>query len=142
MQLFNHYYIDDEIVDLVWQRHLNEIAKLKQKAKEATDCEEARNYEMEAVKMSIWSKMDCIMAVMQVLLSFWTKKRLVFVDRGVGEFEKDGSSLFKEQMMRLASFIEAIDDAAKFKAAKSLAQCGTDEEADSVLEQIELDCEI
>jgi len=46
----------------------------------------------------------------------------------------------KEQLQRLAGFIAEIDDDAKFKAAKRLAQCGTDEEAVSVLDQIKIDC--
>ncbi len=47
----------------------------------------------------------------------------------------------KERLQRLIEFVNAIDDEAKFRAAKSLAQCGTDEEAESVLEQLKLDCE-
>ncbi len=46
----------------------------------------------------------------------------------------------KERLQRLIEFVNAIDDAAKFRAAKRLAQCGTDEEALTVLEQLENDC--
>ena len=47
----------------------------------------------------------------------------------------------RERIQRLADFIEVIDPKAKFDAAKRLAQCGTDEEAQAVLEQIAVDCE-
>lgn len=140
MQLFNHFYIDDDVAEAVWKRHGNEIAKLEEKAAKATNVIESRRWEMEAAKMSIWSKLDVIMADMQVLLSFWTKKRLVFVDEGEGEF--DGSSLFKERFQRLVHFMEEIDEESKFKAAERLVQCGTDEEARDAMEQLKLDCEI
>ncbi len=47
----------------------------------------------------------------------------------------------EERIARLAGFIATIDADAKWHAAKQLAQCGTDEEAQSVLEQIALDCD-
>jgi hypothetical protein len=142
MQLFDHYHIDDDIAEAVWKRHGNEIAKLEQKAKEQTDPKEQVRLEMEAARMSIWSKLDVIMADMQVLLSFWTKKRLVFVDGGEGEFEEDGVSAFKERFQRVVHFMEEIDEESKFEAAKRLVQCGTDEEARDAMEQLKLDCEL
>ena len=142
MQLFDHYHIDDDIAEAVWKRHGNKIAKLEQKAKEATDPMEKFMLEMDVARLSGYSKLDVIMADMQVLLSFWAKKRLVFVNDGEGEFETDGSSLFKERYMRLAHFMEEIDEEAKFEAAQRLVQCGTEEEARDAMEQLKLDCEI
>ncbi len=142
MQLFDNFHIDDKVADAAWARHEGKIAKLKEKAETATDMQEKYKLHYEAAKLSIHSKLNVIMANMQVLLKWWTEQRLVFVDKGEGMFLDEQGCPFKERFQRMVDFMEEIDDKAKFDAAKRLVQCGTDEEAKDAMEQLKLDCEI
>jgi len=147
MQLFDNYHIDDRIADAVWEAHLESIAKLRKEAViEETDSEETkqskRKKRMDAAVKSIQSKLAVVMADMQVLLQFWVDRRLVFVDKNEGMFREEHGCPFVERFQRVATFMEEIDEEAKFNAAKRLVQCGTEEEARDAMEQLKLDCEI